>query len=90
MFGDAIKSMMREVLDEVKPAETESSKEKYYSRDAVCKKLDICKATFHNWVNAGRFEAFKIGGRTYVLASELESDAAVEKFKKFKQKPRKY
>ena len=60
IFGDAIKTMMREVLEEMKPEEPEKSKDNFYTREEVCKKLSICRATFHNWKNAGVFKECQI------------------------------
>ena len=44
----------------------------YYTREEVCAKLDICKATFHNWVSSGNIRPVRIGGRVYVEPSELD------------------
>ena len=90
IFGDAIKTMMREVLEEMKPEETEKPKDNFYTREEVCKKLSICSATFHNWKNAGVFKTKKIRGRIYVLADDFDADFAADKFVKFRIKPRKY
>ena len=43
-----------------------------YTRDQVCEKFDICKATFHNWVNAEVMKTIKISGRTYVESAEVD------------------
>ena len=89
MFGDAIKSMMREVLDERKPQEKETRKTEFYTRKQVCQMLDICRATFHNWSKKGVFKIKKIGGRVYVFADKFDADMAEDKFVKFKVKERK-
>jgi DNA binding domain, excisionase family len=44
----------------------------YFTREEVCKRLNICKATFHNWVNAGKMKSIKIGNRVYVVSSEID------------------
>ena len=43
-----------------------------YTREQVCEKFDICKATFHNWVNAEVLKSFKIGSKTYVESAEID------------------
>jgi len=45
----------------------------YYTREEVCSKLGISKATFHNWVNSGVLETTKIKGRVYVDAQVLDA-----------------
>ena len=44
----------------------------YYTREEVCARLDICKATFHNWVAAGHIVPVRIGNRVYVEPAELD------------------
>lgn len=44
----------------------------YYTREEVCTRLNICKATFHNWVAEGKIKPVKMGGRVYVEPSELD------------------
>lgn len=39
---------------------------KMYTKDEVCKILDICPATYHNWINSGKLTEVKIRGRVYV------------------------
>ena len=48
-----------------------------YSRKEVCEKLDICKATYHNWIKRKKLTGIQIGGRVYVDARKL--DQAIEK-----------
>ncbi len=89
MFGDAIKDIMREVLDERKAAEPEVKQDRFYTREEVCQKLSICHATFHNWKNKGVFKTKKISGRLYVFADVFDEDFSEEKFQKFHIKPMK-
>ena len=90
IFGDVIRDAVRVALQELKPEEPEKAKDEFYTRDEVCRKLDICHATFHSWKNAGIFKTKKIRGRIYILADAFDADFAADKFSKFKVKPRKY
>ena len=90
IFGETIRSAMREVLCEQKPQKKEATIERLYTRDYVCEKLDICKATFHNWKNAGVFKTKKVGRRVYIFADKFDDDFAEEKFQKFHIKPQRF
>lgn len=90
IFGEVIRDAVRDALQEFKPEEPAQPKDNFYTREEVCKKLSICRATFHNWKNAGVFKTKKIRGRVYVLADDFDADFAEDKFVKFKIKPRKY
>ncbi len=46
IFGDVIRDAVRDALQELKPEEPEKAKDEFYTRDEVCRKLDICHATF--------------------------------------------
>lgn len=76
---DLIKEAVKEVLQETMPdyiRETESQQpnplERFYTREEVCEKLNICHATFHNWVNVGKLRRVKIQGRSYIDAACLD------------------
>ena len=88
LLGETIKEAVREVLNERKPDESGQQTERYYTRDQICEKLDICHATFHNWQNKGVFKTKKIEGRVYVLADAFDEDFKEDKFVKFRIKPR--
>lgn len=45
----------------------------YFTREEVCSKLGISKATFHNWVKSGALATTKIKGRVYVDAQLLDA-----------------
>lgn len=60
----AIMERMNELASKMNPV--------YYTREEVCEKLDICKATFHNWVADGKIKPVKMGSRVYVEPSELD------------------
>lgn len=54
----------------------------YYTKDQVCQKMNICKATYHNWINSGKLTETKIKGRVYVDSRALEkllSESTVKK-----------
>jgi len=63
IFGEVIRDAVRDVLQELRPAEPEKPVDRYYTREQICERLDICRATFHNWKNAGIFKTKKIKGR---------------------------
>ena len=88
IFGDVIRDAVRDALQELKPEEPEKAKDEFYTRDEVCRKLDICHATFHNWKNKGVFKTKKIGNKVFVLKDEFDADFAADKFVKFRIKPR--
>jgi len=81
---DFIRSILRPIIREIVREERNSLDEaaesgivkpkdmRYYTRDEVCEKLKICKATFHNWKNAGKLPTVKIGGRVYIDAEALD------------------
>ena len=59
---------------------------RYYTRVETCEKLDICKATFHNWCNSDILCYCKKGGRVYVDADILDKDMKEGRVQKYKQK----
>ena len=54
--------------------------------DEVCGRLNISRSTFHNLVNTGRLRAYKLGGRTFVKAKDLENSFQEIKSRKYKQR----
>ena len=43
-----------------------------YTKEEVCAKMDICPATYHNWINSGKISEYKIRGRVYVDARTID------------------
>jgi len=86
-FGDVIKRMMNQVLDEREKRNEQSRPVEYYSREEVCRKLHICHATYHNWQKKGVFRTKKIGNKVFVLKDKFDEDFAEEKFIKFRIRP---
>ena len=89
VFGDAIKTMMREVLDERKPKEDESKPADFYTRQEVMEMLKICKATYHNWCKKGVFKTKKVENKVFVLKEPFDKDFANDKFVKYRVKAEK-
>ena len=65
---DELKQLILRLIDGI----TTESKPRIYTRDEVCNTLNICKATFHNWVNTRKMKSVKIGNRVYVDSAELD------------------
>ena len=89
IFGDAIKTMMREVLEERETPEEESGPAEFYTRKQVMQMLKICKATYHNWCNKGVFKTMKIENKVYVLKAPFDKAMAEDKFVKYRVKAEK-
>lgn len=72
---DAVSDAVRETLPMILEGKISTASDplkRFYSREEVCRKLSICKATYHNWVNAGKLKVVKIQGRSYIDASCLD------------------
>ena len=58
--SEAMSETLPVILKEQFQAEGDPLK-RFYSRDEVCRKLSICKATYHNWTRAGKLKAVDAG-----------------------------
>jgi hypothetical protein len=72
-FKPVLKEICEEIFSEmVEEVGEKMAEPRYYTRDQVCEKLDICRATFHNWQNKGVFKKVKIGNRIYIDADAFD------------------
>ena len=91
-----LKDLIKEVIQEIMTENTQLTEsqfnplERFYTREEVCEKLNICHATYHNWVNGGKLKKVKIQGRSYIDAACLDKALEEGTIKtKFNIKPRK-
>lgn len=64
-------SMLVEILQKVTELADDRQKELLTPAE-VCKRLKICKRTYHNHVAAGLFDQVRVSGRVYVRRCDIE------------------
>ena len=69
VFMDVFKESFEQLFDE---AMLRVQEPQYYTREALCSKLDISKATYHNWINDGTIEESKLGNKVLIDARKLD------------------
>lgn len=83
--SEAIRETLPLILEEQFSNESDPLK-RFYSREEVCRKLSICKATYHNWIKAGKLKVVKIQGRSYIDAVCLDKALESGQFRKVGKK----
>jgi predicted site-specific integrase-resolvase len=48
-------------------------REKYYTTEELCKKLDVCRVTIHNYRQRGLLCPVKIGGKILFPVEQIEN-----------------
>ena len=64
-----VASVVNELKNELKQA---IFTEQYLTREEVSELLKISLSTIHNWTKRGILQAYQIGGRIYLKASDIE------------------
>jgi len=69
---EAIRPVIRQELENILNERDTGTVPRHLTRDEVCSRLCISKATFHNWVRKGTLKVTKINGRVYVDGTSID------------------